>query len=379
MSTISNRFFVTALDDGTTLHGGLASTKPLVQAWNGNAPEPNWTDESKRPIIYLTLYKGADQASWNNSDIYWNYNNISLSFGANGLSINPSGLFQMTTYNDMPALKIMKNIATSDAVTTSTITAFGYYNLDNAQMPFSASIQLRTTTITGSKGFLGLIYCVDGKSVLTSKTDSVTLYGKLYSGSNGELLAGDYSVNWYINDTLIESTNQSSTHIGNEVEGFPTLTVKADTITDNAIVKAEFVHQSSVVYTDYLSVDDLADPEYMYIQYNGENGNGASLRRGEAVEFSIWVGTLDSAAIDTSFSNFYVRILDSAGAQYNGSLSGIPSVVSNTVNPSKNALGYRALSKDSSNKATLTVSYDNVVTCGGNLTGYVLAETANNS
>ena len=59
MSQISNRFYVTALDDGTTLHGNLASTKPLSQAWNGSSAVPNWTQASEQPVIYLTLLSGG--------------------------------------------------------------------------------------------------------------------------------------------------------------------------------------------------------------------------------------------------------------------------------------------------------------------------------
>ena len=55
MSSISNRFFVTALDDGTTLHGNLASDKSLSQAWSGTSAIPNWTIASEQPTIYLTL------------------------------------------------------------------------------------------------------------------------------------------------------------------------------------------------------------------------------------------------------------------------------------------------------------------------------------
>ena len=59
MSTISNRFFIEAIDDGSTLHGSLLSTKPLTQALvSSGAAVPDWTVAANQPIVYVDLING---------------------------------------------------------------------------------------------------------------------------------------------------------------------------------------------------------------------------------------------------------------------------------------------------------------------------------
>ena len=74
MGNISNRFYVTALEDGTTLHGNLVADKSLTQAWNGTSAVPDWTVVANQPTIYLTLLSGATAVQPSADSVQWYYN-----------------------------------------------------------------------------------------------------------------------------------------------------------------------------------------------------------------------------------------------------------------------------------------------------------------
>jgi hypothetical protein len=67
MTQISNRLYITALEDGTTLHANLSAERALSQSWNGDNAVPNWqvptnplgTAPYADPVIHLTLLSGA--------------------------------------------------------------------------------------------------------------------------------------------------------------------------------------------------------------------------------------------------------------------------------------------------------------------------------
>ena len=74
MSTVSNRFYVEAIDDGSTLHGQLLSTKALTQAWNGSAAIPDWTQAANQPIVFVDLLSGSQKVTPDAGGT-WYYNN----------------------------------------------------------------------------------------------------------------------------------------------------------------------------------------------------------------------------------------------------------------------------------------------------------------
>ena len=358
MSTISNRFFVTAIEDGTTLHGSLNATKTLTQAYSGGNAVPDWTNMDEQPIIYLNLFSGSKQVT--NVDvgsITWYYNNSPMIFTG---GTSQGRIFQTTTHPDsLAALKIIKNIATADnVVDTHTVTCSGTYN----GIEFSASIQIRVSVISNN-GYFGVLDFKDGKSVFTDDTNNITINAHLYeSGATAELPKGKYSVKWYLND--VEKTGQ-----GGETDGNYYLKISASQVTDNAIVRASFLANNNVVYNTYVSIDDQTDPEYMYIQYNGANGQSATLRKDQSVKFDIWVGKMDNPEAVSAYSNFKIKLLDSTGNVYTGGLEGIPDVPDGGD-------GWRPLNAGMNfinNKASITITYDTVNRLGKSLTGIIQA------
>lgn len=380
MSTISNRFFITALDDGTTLHGNLVSTKSLTQGWNGTAAVPNWrtAQSSEKPIVFLTLMSGNTYVE--PTSVSWYYDGALINFNAQDISSD--GKFQRTTYTlqglSMPALKIIDNIADSSDVDVHTIMLSGTYAVSSGvSISFSVTTQIRITTITANSYF-GIIDFVDGKSNFTEKGENITMYASLYgSGSDSEMYIADYNVVWSINGVVFNSADYPhSSGIGNYGSHWA-LTLNEADVTDSAIIKCSFTlrGESSAVYNAYSQIDDLQDPEYLYIQYNKTNGSSATLRSGEQVMFVMWVGSADDPTPITSYNSYSVLLLDSEGKPIMNSL-GSPSVTGmyDADEDGWRQLLYETKTGYTGRVAWCKINYDIVSTYGKNITGIVKAE-----
>lgn len=377
MSTISNRFFVSAIDDGATLHGNLACDKTLSQGWDAASQtcSPNWaTDTSSRPTIYLTLLNGNAYVQPTSASVEWYYGTKKLTFDANGYSTNTDitgiavGTFYSTTVTvnsiSMPALTIVKNIASSATVDVQTITLKASYNSGGTAIGFSASIQVRITALT-SGGYLGVVQFINGVSNFTEKNQTITMVGRLYGGDTGsEITTGFETV--YIIDGVSHSPN-TITSIGAGYE------LNEADVTDNTIVQVTFRKPQTyeVFCSTFVSIDDLTDPEFMYIQFNSQNGQSATLRKDEDVKFDIWVGSMTDTTVDTDYAYFYIKLLNAQGDVVTTSLS--------TYNIAEaDANGWRQLAKDNTTqKAYITINYTmtSSSTFNNNLTGIVMATT----
>ena len=375
MSQISNRFYVTALDDGTTLHGNLASTKPLSQAWNGSSAVPNWTQASEQPVIYLTLLSGGSLVL--PADNYkWFYNGTEIDFTTDSRFVKTTHAvtYRGTTLN-MPALKIVANLASSANVDVYMITFSGSYIINGAGVSFACDAQIRISAITAN-GYLGLINFVGGISNITENDQVITAYGKLYNSSGGAM--DTVTTKWYLNDGTTPTSGSSKTVDGTTYAN--AYQVDENDVVDHATLRCEFYDSSNnLLYTAYASVDDMQDPEFMYIQYNGANGNAASLRKDESVSFSIWVGRRDDPSVlggtaTPTYSTYKVKLLDGTGAVIGGSGDSGRSVIGSGI-PDADSDGYRTLSM-SAGVASITIPYSvvNSATYGKkNMTGIVIA------
>ena len=393
MSNISNRFFVTALDDGTTLHGNLSVDGSLSQAWDGTSGVPNWGDGTTglkdQPTIMLTLLSGAIYIGTNpsspngyiNSGYKWYYNNhgadaeiifesttTTLTWTEGGQSRSVTGykstdgkfLKHEASLNGVPVpcLRIIKNLASSDNVDLDTISIKGEYNTGSGVLEFQATAQVRISRMS-SGGYLGVISFANGISNITDQNQTISMSGTLYGSTNNPV--SSFKTEWYLNGELFRAKSSSNTGI----------TVTGANVVDNAIVRCDFYVTAdgtdTLVATEYASIDDLQDPEMMYIQYAGQNGNAASLRKGQTAAFDIWIGKNNDPTVDTSFAYFQAKLLNGSGQVITGSLSGIPDVVSD---------GWRPLPIDgTTHKARISITYDVVDTNGKNITGLLRAST----
>lgn len=391
---ISNRFFVSALDDGTTLHGNLSVNGSLSQAWNGSAAVPDWhTTEQNRgtpdqPTIMLTLLSGATYIGTSSSspngyisEQHWYYNDngadseIGFEIASTTITWDGGGsvtghkstdgkfLMHESTINgvSVPCLRLIQNLASSSNVDLDTITFKGKYNSGSGELDFQASAQIRISLMS-SGGYLGVISFANGISDITSQSQTITMTGTLY-GSVGTSVS--CKTEWRKNGEVFRSLNTNNT-----------VSVTGADIVDNAVIQCDFYitndGSDSLVATAYANIDDMQDPEMMYIQYNGANGNAASLRKGQSATFDIWIGTNDNPTVDTTYAYFQVKLVDGSGNVITASYSseGIPDVVSGSG-------GWRNLTVDSTTfKARLALPYDVVNANGKNITGLLRASTS---
>lgn len=377
MSTISNKFFIQVLEDGSTLHGQLLSTITPTQSYKDGSFIPNWaTTASARPLIYLSLQNGGSDIT-PDSGYTWKYNGTTITFSSSTTTVtigstsytgnvdtNFSGVFFKTTYNGMPALGIIGNLASSSNVDIDVIRFDGTKTLVTNPVSFSCMINVTITQWT-SGGYLGVLTFPNGNEI-SQAGQSLSCTAALYNESGVVTVAsGDYR--WYREG--IDTTLSSPWKTG------ASISIAESDVTDYVVIRCDFYLTisgvSTLVYSAFGSVDDKQDPEFMWIKYNGANGNSASLRSGEAVTFSICVGTADDDTPNTSWTSFKVKFLDSEG-----------NVVTSTDGAANDSAfkiaandGYRTL-PTSSGVATAKIYYADVYNlCKKGLTGIVMAET----
>lgn len=364
MSQISNRFYVTALEDGTTLHGNLVSDKTLTQAWNGVSAVPNWTDVSEQPTIHLTLLSGATLVA-PAAGYKWYYNGTEITAEDTRFQITTKSVKYADQTVTMPALKIVANLASTFTVDVDVITFKGSYVINGSGVEFSCDAQIRISAITAN-GKLGVINFVNGISDITEAGQTITMYGKLY-GSNGQP-DDTVTTKWYLNSN---TTPTSGTTISGQSNAYQ---VGESQVVDHATVRCEFYDTSNnLLYTAYAGIDDMQDPKFMYIQYNGNNGNAASLRKNETASFQIWVGKRDDASVlggasTPTYPIIKVQLLDGSGTVITTT-----GLATNIPDPDGN--GWRTLTM-SGGKGTITPHYDTVNGNGKNITGIVIAYTS---
>lgn len=380
MSTISNKFFIQVLEDGSTLHGQLLANPTPTQSYKDGTFIPNWeTNAASRPIIYLSLQNGASDITPDNG-YTWSYNGSVITFSSETSTQTIGGTtytgyvstgdtaekFFKTTYNGKPALGIIGNLASSQNVDIDVIRFDGQKTLSTNPIDFSATINITITQWT-SGGYLGVLNFPNG-NIITAKEQTLTCTAILYN-DNGVVNNPQYE--WYYEgDSQVKGTQSS-------------FTINESDITDYAVLRCDFYMTingtRTKVYSAYGSIDDQQDPEFMWIKYNGANGNSVSLRQNESVAFNICAGTADNSNPITTgepatplYTNFKVKFLDSEGllvtsteTEHNDSAF--------KITPDSN--GYRTLPV-SNGVATSKVYCDDVVgLCKKGLTGYVVAST----
>lgn len=390
---ISNSFFVQVIEDGSSLRGEIRSTAPLAQAYNGGACVPNWGGNVNNPTVYIVLQNGASYIL-PDSGYKWYYNEEEIKFDSNGKSLVMSqglaaGTFEIITnytpemYQSgqyVPAIKIAKNVASSDNVDIDIIRFSGQKTLATNPIPFTATMDVSITELIKG-GYVGMIY-LNGSidKDISSANDTVSLIAHLYDSDGNEVtVANGAKYRWLINDT--EKVAKGTTN---------TLTVREQDIYDYGIVRCEFyvpkdngtgTMVDTLVSTDYLEVDDTQDPQEMYFAYNGANGKSASLRSGESVTFSIWVANAGNPdrtqnPADSNFTQWKVMLVDSNKQTLmqdlsDSSLGGYAAADAN---------GYRALSQ-SGGVATAVVPFALAAlnasgqSTSGGIRGYIVAQT----
>lgn len=362
MDRISNSFYINAIEDGTTLHGNILSTKPLTQAWANGAAVPDWTVAAKQPTVYITLLNGATYVAPDANSGTWKYNGTVLTFDSTTHKSTGTyaDLFQeLTNFTAngivVPAVKIIGNLASSNNVDIDTLEYDATYTIQNNAIGFHLGTNIKITSVSGV-GIFGII-SFDGLSVLTEDNTSVGMTGQLFNADGVEITSG-FTTAWKVNDVSKTEDASPAHHI----------TLTRSDVTDNAIVECTFsytVDGTTLTYTAYESVDDQADQEYLYIQYDGSTSNAAALHKNQSITFKFWVGKQTDSAVDTNYTVFKALLKDREGTVVSSTIEDVPAADGN---------GWRTLPVGSDGKASLTLNYNTIYTTFGKyMSGYIMA------
>ena len=400
MSSISNKVFVTAIDDGTTLHGSLQCATSLTQSWNGSACVPNWDVEGNQPIIYLSLTSGNQRVNAvsgdNNHPLVWYYNEEPITFNDQDVSTSPeacAGKLKKTTVTigedtevTYPALRIVGNLASDDNVDFDTIGLSGFYHAGGTSyVDFNVSTMIRISKV-GANSYTGIVAFV-GDVDFNIDGQDVRVFATLYGGSSGSIVAKtNYIVEWYINGTLYSAGAfpNSATYTYTDTDGdHYALRLNEADVTDNAIVECKFYDNSSPrqnIYTEFVNINDLTDPELMYIQYNYATGLSATLRSGETTQFVIWVGESGDPTPKSEYSVYKAKFVDASGAVIQDTTQGT-SIFDSSLNIGAadtngwRTIGYGSVTGYTGNRGYFSLNYSTVTTFGKSISCYILAQT----
>lgn len=376
MGTISNRFFVSAISDGSTIHGSLTSNNSLVQMWGG-APIPNWaTDPSSRPTITLSLLKGSTPTEPVSGTVHWYLNDTEITNGAD---------YTITT-TPHHTLTIKKNLATGPQSDSDVIKCTGKVEVGGANIDFTAEILVRITQMSGS-GWLGVVSFPHGSDIskvwksgdVVGSGSIIDLTPSLYKETS-QVADGDYAVQWYFNGstTPVRVVTTVPTDGHNYVIG-KTLYVTEPDVTDYAVIECRFydgpnISSASVATSEFVGVDDTQDVEYLWIFSKVNTGVSASASRqslhsGQSATFDIWVAASDNSydsTLASRYTSYKLTLLNSEGSIISGYNE---KNITTTGKPGDST-------KWSSNISYghVVIDYDLANNNGGDLTGIVKAE-----
>ena len=319
---VSNRINISFIEDGKNIHGALTATGSLSQGWdkNSNAAVPNWYNSSSpgtgtaySPTIYLELSLGSSPKAVSGdakTSVTWTHNGVDLVFGNNDLNTNKNtadeGTFLRTirTVNgvDMPALKIVKNLASPGNLNLDKVGIRGSVELGGVLVDFSDDITIPIAELSGS-GYLGTLEFTDQKATLAGDSDTVTATAKLHK-AGGEV--SDFTMEFQVNGTTLTGTSQNNYEVGAK-----SIKLYGRYVVDIATITAIFKVNNEIVATAIESVNDIRDKEYLWIQYTVSGGLGknddpdVTLRENQTVTYGFWMATSDNIEnIDTSFDKF---------------------------------------------------------------------------
>lgn len=407
MAQVSNRFFITAIQDGQVASGYLRCDKSLQQFYDRDTATcaPDWSvvmnggvDEGVHPIITAyTRLGGTIQAPqtnkwyWNGQEILFSGNNsTNFTYTKNGTSYP---LFiKGTNSQGLPTLKINGNLAgwnASDPQTVNIdqdiISNQGTMEAGGDSLAYAMDIVVRLSQLVATNGYWGDI-SYDGNSVITSPDTTsnegkVKLLPSLYLGTSAQA-ASEFSVKWYIEgvgSTVADYTAAgyaNPTRFATKKSGTQdsmSLTLTADDVVDNVTVRCDFYDANdNLKCSAYIEVDDAQDDDEMQITHPGGQSS-ANLRKNETVTFTIWMSSrTDETQIKNAYTHFKLKLLSSAGAVITSQISGatvdadgFTDITQNNVTVKGTTIAAKA--------GVVTISYDIAHNNGDSISGVIVA------
>ncbi len=404
---VSNRIFMQAIGDAMTVQASLRANITLEQRYSraSDSAIPSWigSDLSTKPHIYPVVQMNG--VLYNIIGVTWRYNEQLITFespsgstyqgwlvSSNFTAPNGEPLFLMsatdankqnvgTALNPMlmPVLVVNGDLVDNGNLNMDSITMAATLEDSGHLIPFAVSTEIRLSELSSS-GYMGVIRFMT-PSVITSSDPSadgsrVVMTAEL---TNNAVAVSGFTVNWKVNGDLVAAG--ATGDIGLSADGL-TLTVCEPAITDIAVVECEFVVDDSTVDVQMVTVDDLQDPEYMWVTNyigggsgSGQNGTSSVLHRGETVTWGVWMGKSDdstSAGVDSRYSRYSVRLFNAHGNvlntdSENPDIADLPTAADGWLELTSSSYG-------SGRKGVFNVTWEEICHAGGSIEGYVRAE-----
>jgi hypothetical protein len=429
MAKVTNKFYIKAIHDGSSIYAELVSTTPqLTQRVRPDGScIPNWNEGETgavNPILYPNVKMGSTSKAplidpaknegfyYNGSLITWTTvdgKKVSSNFTVveGGTTYYKFQLLESYSHDGItgPAIKIIHNLADGDNSDNDIIRFDGHVEESGEPIVFSVGQVIRITT----QGASGFSYTYGGRSFVNDEEPNNAIYVQLFEDlSNDPTAANTYSVLWFqeggsqITGDRVGSTT-SAVRINNvdiPANSHYLKMSRAD-IDDNAVFRAEFYKTKTPgtgVTPDivaFISIDDKDDKFEMFIVCDtaGSYGqNDISIRSGQTVTMKAWMGNNNVKASEYAdasgahpFNSFKCRLTDDTNNA---------TITSNASNPtitpgSLDANGYFDITRSNmtissvkvsdtpltvTKGGSITIGFDFVDANGGGVTGYVLAE-----
>lgn len=227
---------------------------------SGSTAAPDWTVDNNRPIIWAEIYSNMQRIVY--TDDQWTYNVTKLTFGGDGLSTNPGmvGTFKRMTHQGVPALKIMKNLASKDNQDNDILyldCAFKVGGIDDrARSSITIGISRASSDV-----YKGSIQPVGNKGfVIREAKSSIDVYaGLLFGGA--KVANENYTVDWkkQVNGQLVALTKDD----GGNVADTPNHTIKITNGMVNSALNLYAIFKDKAgkeLTSDIQGIIDASDP-----------------------------------------------------------------------------------------------------------------------
>ena len=220
MAKVTNKFYIKAIHDGSSIYAELVSTTPqLTQRVRPDGScVPNWNEGETgavNPILYPNVKMGNTYKSplidsdpqstegfyYNGSRITWttvNGKKVSSNFTVviDGTTYYKFQLLESYSHDGItgPAIKIIHNLADGENSDNDIIRFDGHVEESGEPIAFSVGQVIRITTQTES----GFSFTYGGRSFVNEEQSDNAIYVQLYEGMANEPSAiSSYTVKWF--------------------------------------------------------------------------------------------------------------------------------------------------------------------------------------
>lgn len=378
MDRVSNRFFAHLIKDGKSVSAILRSNTTLTQSVDqAGVCTPNWNaDENGHdttPIINVSS-RLSGKAQPPMDGYAWKWNGQAITFGSNGKSngtfVQTVGgvtypIFEKTTVQEsgksMPALKILRNLASTVNTNNDTIGLSGEMDAGGKGLGFDIFLPVRIQETAGT-GWSGR---VDGDPSITENNKTAVLNAYLKKGTSVQQA---FKVKFY-REGVDTSAEPPQGYTVTTQNGMASVSYNDSQITDNVMIRCEFYatenNVESLVDTVYFNIDD--DTDVMELQVGSKTftrvndadvvvGTGQGdvlLSDGQTVLFTFWMGhRMTPTSIYSGYTRFWVKLTDNEDKVI------APSVYKNTLLIDNQAKGETLTGDSNYEEVTVALSTD---------------------